>query len=366
LAIRTGSLEQRQSEISPGVSLSEVESLTRATSEELSRRLESLGQQLEALQLERASTQPGPSLSDVDELTSKKNDALARRMEALIVQKLDAWELNRADAQPSSFQSEIEALDARIAALQTAIEGSTRQQASLVANERARYEELILDLEARLETAISNRAQDFSGQEFIQHQLSVVADLKSEMSQLKTQLSLYAEQKQFSKLMEHLSDLQTRSARQADQIKEFEHDIQRGGQEQQLQLQNQLDMQERQRILLEQLQSDLAGLQAEVAKQHAIVDQQQEAVVRLSEQADQAAKGAELRRRASDQPIQDSSMQPLIESALHIERGEYAEAVRCLEAAQQLSDNPKLEQALQLARKMMQHPPLSEPAPTAR
>jgi chromosome segregation ATPase len=60
------------------------------------------------------------------------------------------------------------------------------------------------------------------------------------------------------------------------------------------------------------------------------------------------------KRRASDEPMEDPSVQPLIESALHIQRREYEEAIRCLEAAQQLSDNPKLAEALALARNLQQ------------
>lgn len=194
---------------------------------------------------------------------------------------------------------------------------------------------------AELEKREMPQVSDYSGD--IERLQSALDKLALESSQLDSKLSRFVDQSQMSKLMETLSELQMRLARNAEQLVVLEQSRNQGAEEQRKQLQNQLDIQERQRALLEELQVRLEVQQEQIAAQ-----QQQ-----LAELVTKAREASERRRRASDLPHTDPTMGPLIESALHIERGEYAEAVRCLEAALQLGDNPKIQQALELARQML-------------
>ncbi len=214
--------------------------------------------------------------------------------------------------------------------LRTTTEVVAEQQASL------------LTRITQLETRELPQAADYSAD--IARIQSVLDKLAQQEAQVEERLARFADQAQISKLMETLSELQMRLARNSEQLVSMEQTRNQGQEEQRKQLQNQLDIQERQRALLEEIQVKL-----EVQDEQITAQQSQ-----LAELMAQAREAAEKKRRASDEPHADPTMGSLIEGALHIERGEYAEAVRCLEAARALGDNPKIDQALALARKMLE------------
>ncbi|MDQ3022942.1 MAG: hypothetical protein M3R04_00960, partial [bacterium] len=262
------------------------------------------------------------------------------------------------ESQGSTLSNQIAAQLSHVAELNAA---SENQQAALVAQHEESLVELQVQLESITRQGTSYREQADGMWASIERQLDAAS---SQSAAIESQQRLLKEQQHaLSDLQASLKDLSALQD-QVAAVPELKSKVD-GLADMKIQLES---LVAREASQSEDVLSQWASLeeQQELTKSHETTLAAQQDLLRAQETAigelrlqlqelgarQQERYETEFRRRVSDNKPQDPSVQPLIESALHIERGEYAEAIRCLEAAQQLSDNPKLGQVLALARKM--------------